>query len=132
MALSDSELEHLCSAYLSYQTAFQANDGKGMERHEDFWAVQQLMLGSSGSADPEDAWREIRHILAQSPSDEILSVLAAGPLEDLIQYAGDDFIGRIEVAARQDPTFRELLSGVWETGKPDVWSRIAKARGTSH
>jgi hypothetical protein len=58
-------------------------------------------------------------------SEEVLGVLAAGPLEDLIHDKGDDFIERIELLARRDPAFRLLLRGVWESGSPAVWERVA-------
>ncbi len=129
--MSSSELENLCETYLAYQTEYVAKDGKGMDRHEGFWAVQKLMVGLSDAADPEDAWKAILLILAKAPPDRVLSALAAGPLEDLIDSAGPQVIDRIELTARQSPEFRSLLSGVWESGAPDVWARIVKARGAS-
>jgi len=131
MAMSNSELDNLCATYLAYQTEYVAKNGKGMERHESFWAVQKLMVGLIDAADPEDAWKAILLILAKSPSDKVLSNLAAGPLEDLIDSAGPQVIDRIELAARQNPEFRSLLSGVWKSGTPDVWARIVKARSGS-
>ncbi len=53
-------------------------------------------------------------------------MLAAGPLEDLIEYHGPDFIGRIEDEARRSAIFRELLGEVWESSTPEVWGRIEK------
>lgn len=79
--------------------------------------------------DAEDAWITIIEVLSLTPSDEVLSVLAAGPLEDLIAYCGPQFIDRIEIKARQDADFRKLLNGVWQNRTPpEIWARIEKAQ----
>jgi hypothetical protein len=89
--------------------------------------VAGLMPGSE-SLDPEDAWQIVLAVLSQKPSDEVIGILAAGPLEDLIQDQGAKFIERIENEARKNPAFRRLLGGVWQSGTPDVWARVEKAR----
>ena len=45
----------------------------------------------------------------------LLSVLSAGPLEDIVS---GETIDRIEREAAADPRFRDLLAGVWYTSKP--------------
>src|SRR5690606_29755394 len=80
--------------------------------------VLGLMPGSEH--DPEDMWRVILAVLSQKPSDGVIEVLAAGPLEDLIKDQGAKFIERIENEARADPAFRNLLGGVWKSGTPDI------------
>ena len=30
---------------------------------------------------------------------------------------------------KKSEAFRQLLCGVWQSGRPDVWNRILKARG---
>jgi len=90
--------------------------------------IQHMMPGLSYSLDCEDIWQIILAVVASSPSDKVLGALAAGPLEDLVEYAGDQFIDRIEVEARRSPAFRALLGGVWESGSESVWSRLEKAR----
>ena len=87
-----------------------------------------LGLMSGSDLDPEDVWQIILKVLSQSPSDKVIEVLAAGPLEDLINDYGARFIDRIENEARRNPAFRHLLGGVWESSAPDVWSRVEKAR----
>ncbi|MGT2431445.1 DUF6869 domain-containing protein [Cupriavidus basilensis] len=57
----------------------------------------------------------------------MLGALAAGELEDLIEYHGPAFIGRIERQAGRDPRFRRLLCGVWRSSTPQVWARILAA-----
>ena len=63
--------------------------------------------------------------------NEVLGVLAAGPLEDLLSYNGDHVVDQVDLLARRDPSFRLLLNGVWDSSiAPDVLSRLAKYRGS--
>ena len=95
-----------------------------------WWSIERFMIGLSGAAPPEDCWPAILEILRRRPSENVLNVLAAGPLEDLIAKRGNDFIDRIEAEAHRDPEFRNLLGGVWKNATPDdVWARVDKARG---
>ena len=68
-------------------------------------------------------------VVRKKPSDWVLGMLAAGPVEDLLQQSGSQFIERIETEARRDPTFRSMLNGVWKSGSPEVWTRLEAARG---
>ncbi|WP_449466253.1 DUF6869 domain-containing protein [Stenotrophomonas humi] len=65
---------------------------------------------------------------ASSPN-QLLGMLAAGPLEDLLNHNGDAVLAEVDLLARRDPGFRLLLNGVWDSGiKPDVLTRLAKYR----
>jgi hypothetical protein len=86
-----------------------------------------LMPGSENLS-PEDTWQVILAVLSLGPSDEVIGILAAGPLEDLIQEHGPGFVERIETEARRNPVFRQLLGGVWRSSSPDIWARVEKAR----
>ncbi|MBV6836809.1 hypothetical protein KWH01_05840 [Xanthomonas campestris pv. merremiae] len=79
----------------------------------------------------EESWATILAILAKNPPDSVIGVLAAGPLEDLIQDSGLHYIDRIELEARRNPAFRQLLGGVWRSGTPEVWARVEAARGAT-
>ena len=95
-----------------------------------WWSIERFMIGHSNGASPEDCWPAILEILRRRPSESVLNVLAAGPLEDLIANCGDNFIERIEAEARKDPEFRDLLGGVWKNAASDeVWARVDRARG---
>ena len=77
---------------------------------------------------PETAWELILDVLNRDQSEHIVGMLAAGPLEDLIEYHGPQFIERIETTARKDPAFRHALGGVWESNSPEIWARVESAR----
>jgi hypothetical protein len=96
--------------------------------HPLWWAIEQFMpVGATVS--PEDCWLAILEVLSRNPPQEVLGVLAAGPLEDLIRFHGPKFIDQIEAESRRNPAFRWLLGGVWRGSTPEVWARVEKARG---
>jgi hypothetical protein len=66
--------------------------------------------------DPERLIDLILEILRIEGNPALLSYLAAGPLEDVIDERS---IARIEREAFAREAFRELLSGVWYSSKPD-------------
>jgi hypothetical protein len=81
--------------------------------------------------EPERAWLLLLQILERDNSTHVLEMLAAGPLEDLIQYHGPAFIERIESQAKANPVFRHALGGVWESSTPEIWKRVEKVRGSA-
>jgi hypothetical protein len=73
---------------------------------------------------------EVLNRIDGSAPNRLLSVLAAGPLEDLLNYNGDSVVDEIDILARKSPEFRLLLNGVWDSDiKPNVLARLAKYRG---
>ena len=122
--MDDREFENWASAYIEAQENAEAVD----EHHPLWWAVMRFFELEQN--DPESCWAAILKILSKDPPDKVLSVLAAGPLEDLISEHGPLFIERIEEGSRKDPAFRHLLGGVWKsTSSPEIWSRIETIRG---
>lgn len=59
--------------------------------------------------DPDEAWRIFKRILPLVP-DESLGYLAAGPIEDLVDFHGTDFVEDMEKLASNDDRFRLALS----------------------
>jgi len=59
--------------------------------------------------------------------NRLLSILAAGPLEDLLHENGGKVVDRVEINARKNPLFRKLLNGVWDSEvKESVKSQLSK------
>jgi hypothetical protein len=74
---------------------------------------------------PEELWDFILEVLKRDPPDDVIEVLAAGPLEDYIAKLGELVIERVEQQAAVDPKFRNLLGGVWRNSmSDDVWRRV--------
>jgi len=67
-------------------------------------------------------------IVAKKPSQRILDNLASGPMEELLELHGAEFIDRIEKEARANLGFRNLLQNVWEITNKGLWERILRAR----
>lgn len=81
-------------------------------------------------ADPEAVWQAVLRIMQRGLSEEQISLLAAGPVEDLLALHGAQFIDRIETEARRSPGFACVLGGVWRRDIPlEFWQRVEAARG---
>ena len=123
--MTRNEIEVWATAYIQAQQDPDILKGN----HPLWWAAANFMLPVSSSATPDDCWQAIIEVLARNPPDKVVGMLAAGPLEDLIEYHGAEFIDRIETESRRSASFHHLLGGVWESSTPEVWARVQKARG---
>ncbi|MGM0541127.1 MAG: DUF6869 domain-containing protein [Pseudomonadota bacterium] len=74
---------------------------------------------------PEVAWDCILEVIKTEHTDEILSNLAEGPLEDLLAEHAPKFIDRIESISKENIVFVRLIKHVWVEGiSPQVQSKI--------
>jgi hypothetical protein len=123
--MTDEEIESWAKAYID------AQQGDAIDAdHPLWWAVDNFWEGGDRVTSTEDRWNAILKILSLNPPQSVISMLAAGPLEDLIADHGAEFIDRVELEARRSPTFRYLLGGVWPRGgSKEIFSRLEKARG---
>lgn len=97
------------------------------ERKANFWAFESFE--NISRSDPELCWELILQTLHATHADSVKAVLAAGPLENLLACFGPQFIDRVETKAKDDPDFKDLLSGVWRNSMTeDVWARIQACR----
>jgi hypothetical protein len=115
-----SQIESWANAYIEVQSA----PPHEKEGHSSYWAIDKFMLVLDESASPEDCFAAILAILDKEPPDEVLGVLAAGPLEDLLNYHGTDYVDKIEMEARKNPEFKDLLGGVWYTKDDELQKRL--------
>jgi hypothetical protein len=122
--MDETEIQNWAKAYIEAQLAHGLNTD-----HPKWWAVEKFMGIGGGETTPADSLKAILTILNLDPPDKLVGILAAGPLEDLIENTGVEVIDEIEALARQNPSFRYLLGGVWESGTPEVWKRILACRG---
>lgn len=60
----------------------------------------------------EDALRVVAALLGRAPDEDAVALVAAGPLEDLLNWHGDALVNEVERLARQDFRFRRALAGV--------------------
>nr|WP_063570902.1 hypothetical protein [Luteibacter rhizovicinus] len=87
---------------------------------------------------PERLWAVAIEILELLSDDEelLIASIGAGPLEDLLNRYGADFVDRIIGRARQNRRFRIAASCVWPSRiDPAIWQRlqavVQPANGTS-
>jgi hypothetical protein len=75
--------------------------------------LAQFLLCDFPEKEPELTWETIKLVLREYPEAEfyaetkteaqqVCGVLAAGPIEDLLSYHGEEFIDRFEDEARRD------------------------------
>jgi hypothetical protein len=64
-------------------------------------------------------------LLPEEPSPMVLATIAAGPLEDLLDKAGPEYIAAVEDLALSTPRAARMLTGVWRSSiDPQVWDRV--------
>lgn len=112
----------------AYRVLATETDGTSVYE-ENFWAFE--CMDTIVSEKPELAFDLIVSALTRFSEANEISILAAGPLENLVQFHGGQMIDRIEREAASNEQFRFLLSGIWgETSvKPEIWRRIQDAVG---
>jgi len=98
-------------------------------RDEDWGAMfdfQDELVGT----DPLGALELVKAILEIEDNPDVLGLLAAGMLEDLIPEEDGPVIDAVVAEAARNEKFRHLLGGVWFYGmSPEVSARLQEARG---
>jgi hypothetical protein len=78
---------------------------------------------------PEIVWQGIFKVLERDLDEEQKENLVVGPLEELLYLHGEQFIDRVEDAAKSNPQFNHMLGGVWRAEMPlEIWNRVQQAR----
>lgn len=109
----DCDLNTLTDTYLR-------NQARG--RDEDFWAWEEVTrIVQSGDLDR--AWEVTLLLLRKVETDEALSYVAAGPLEDFVDGYGDRGLDRVEEAFDADSRLQFALSGIWLSPDSPVLKR---------
>lgn len=96
-------------------------------REKNFWAFEYIASLENDKDSVDFLWAFILEILKRNVSEKLLYTLAAGPLEDLLCFQGENVIDRVEALAVSDIKFANLLAGVWRSDmKPQIWERVVK------
>ncbi len=117
--MNESRFQRIVDAW----TAAQDVQMDAPEFNPGHWAIQLVLRWHNK---PEMVWHLILGVLEREVSQEVLIMVAAGPLEDLLSDWGSEYIDRVEQLARTDEKFRDLLRGVWGRNRmpEDVWIRL--------
>ena len=67
-------------------------------------------------------------IISTTTSDSVIQSLAEGPLEELVELHGVEYIDKIEKEAQSNLNFRLLLRELIETTDKTIWNRILRAK----
>lgn len=121
--MDTAELQSWAAAYIEAQKrrVADAND-------PCWWAVDRFFELMDSM--PEVCWQALVEISRRNPPEEVINIAGAGPLEDLIDRHGGEFIDKIEAEARESPVFRKMLNSVWESGGSEIWLRVIQARSS--
>jgi len=126
--LTEEEIREWASAYIRAQ---QDSTLLTDDEHPLWWAIEKFSDVSLDETSPRDAWLAILAVLALSPPERVLAMLAAGPLTELIDAYAESVIAHIEHEARNNPAFKALLNHVRQSGTPEVWERVIACRVAS-
>ncbi len=74
---------------------------------------ESVTMSDASDDAPELVWESILEILKHELTDDQKSLLAAGPLENLLVKHGSAFIECVEHEAKINAKLNHLLGGVW-------------------
>ena len=118
----EEDLDKWINAYISVYDGDDPID----EEHPCYWAVEKFADLEADS--PQLCWQAIIGIVEGVPQHRVLANLASGPMEELVELHGLEYIDKIESQARSSSDFRVLLRELWETTNSAIWTRILHAR----
>jgi hypothetical protein len=104
--MTNDQVQALAKAWAAAQAIAQAH--RSESEWQAIYDVQNLADG-----EPDTLWEVVLNVLKLRPSEEVLGMLAASPLEDLIQDHGVRFVDRVADEAGRNPAFAALLPKVW-------------------
>ena len=123
------ELDQLVDNWIAFR--YQMNRAKTKEDEDKIKSYDmELMDHYLIPKLPKLSLSIILKILEKDSSDEVMGVLAAGELEDLLSLHGEEIFGLIEELAKKNPKFKQLLGGVWQGDMSDeFYKRIINLAG---
>ena len=87
--------------------------------------VGQWVVSMNFNAPPDLQWHFLLTAVRLAATDSHFGHIAAGPLEHLLGWHGDEYIDLVERQAHSDPKFERMLTGLWRYRmSDDVWTRV--------
>jgi len=85
----------------------------------------QSVVWMSFTARPDQQWQFILAAVGHAQSNHDLGNIAAGTMEHLLGWYGNEFIAHVEEQAAIDSKFARMLTGVWKYKMSDeIWERV--------
>ena len=116
------ELKEWVNAYIEVHES----ENSSNEDHSCYWAIEKF--ADMEMDYPDLNWAAMLQIISVTTSDAVIHNLACGPLEELVELHGVEYIDQIEKTARTNLNFRLVLRELMETTDKNIWSRILRAR----
>lgn len=114
--------EHFINEWIKHQQESYNNDDAELHWTDDY------LINLTLKGDIEALWKFVLRAYKKDLSQEVIGILSAGALEDVLAVKGEEYIGRIELLAANDQRFKYLLGGVWQNAMSDeIWSRVQAA-----
>jgi len=117
--MTNPSAQEIAEAYLSYSR----------EQSEATWWAVGMVSDFTLDKQWDEVWQVVLAIARcdEELETEVLAVVAAGPLEDILCKAGPEFIDRVEREAKFNPQFGRMLTGAWlSRAEPAVRERVVK------
>ena len=114
------------SAWVDAYIEVHDSDGANDEHHPCYWAIEKF--ADMEMDFPDLNWAAMLQIISTTTSDSVIQSLAEGPLEELVELHGVEYIDKIEKEAQSNLNFRLLLRELIETTDKTIWNRILRAR----
>lgn len=87
--------------------------------------LDQYIVFMNFTAPPDVQWEFVLLTVSLAKTDEELGHIAAGPIEHLLGWHGEEYIEMVEAQATIDPKFARTLTGVWQYRMSDeIWLRV--------
>ena len=120
--MEKEELNEWVKAYIEVHESGNPSN----EDHSCYWAIEKF--ADMEMDYPHLNWAAMLQIISLTTSDTVIHNLASGPLEELVELHGVEYIDQIEKTARTNLNFRLVLRELIETTDKNIWSRILRAR----
>jgi hypothetical protein len=98
----------------------------------DRWAEQVVigLLPPMAALSTQEAWTFVVQLLETAEDDTVISVIGAGPIEDLLSSDPEPVAALIEGAAPDNIRLRQALDHVWQMHTPD--QQFLRVKRVSH
>lgn len=98
------------------------------EYEANFWSFEEIWR--LGKDRPLEAWEVVLGLVDAATSEQLLSVVGAGPLEDLMCGHGETLIPLVEREAANNPKLRAAMGAVYLDGEDTpVWQKFYEIAG---